>query len=381
MIKAVKEKKQLFFSILSIACAILLMSACNTGTKTDKSANDKVVDPILLLSENETLLQVLDSVSYVPLLEDESYLFSSISKLIVRNNTIYVFDLLGSNSLLCFDLSGNFLFKVGQRGSGPNEYSKLWDFDVDDSNIYLYDIAKKQMLLYDLQGKFVKTRNTHFRGEAFKLLKNGDVLFSLAKGEAGNELLVKTDSAFVIRKVYLKYSDKDQDDKLTNNIFQESEDVVYYNKAVNDTVYSFSRINGEMGKSYIFNFKNSAVPSELKNKYEELSSKRNHEDYIYFFDTPFVVGKTLIGSIFKGKNKATLMYNLESKKFQICEWLPNKLSYRDIFLPLFTDGKMIIGWIDSEIYESLGTKPTLSKQLIDHLNGGGRLLAIYKLAR
>lgn len=80
---------------------------------------------------------------------------------------------------------------------------------------------------------------------------------------------------------------------------------------------------------------------------------------MYFFDTPFVVGKTLFGSIFKGKNKATLIYDLKSKKYQIIEWVSDRLNYKDIFLPLFTDGKQVIGWIDLEIYESLRFKPVL----------------------
>lgn len=56
-----------------------------------------------------------------------------------------------------------------------------------------------------------------------------------------------------------------------------------------------------------------------------------NEDYMYFFDAPFVVGKTLFGSIFKGKNKATLIYDLKSKKYQIIKWMSDRLNYKDVF--------------------------------------------------
>lgn len=132
-------------------------------------------------------------------------------------------------------------------------------------------------------------------------------------------------------------------------------------------------------KTYAFDFGKKTVPVEVKNSYEELSQKRAVNDYIYFFEAPFIVGNTFVGSVYKGKNKGTLVYNLKSDSYIINEWVPNKLDYKDIILPLFTDGKQIVGWLDDEIYQSLKIKPLLCQDNIRHLKEGGHLLVFYNL--
>lgn len=363
--------------LLYSAFVLLLMCACHGAKRGDVITNDHSITEVFQLSNDDANLTLVDSVTYIPLMEDNDYLFSSISKIIVKKDKVYVFDLLGSNSLFCFDITGHFLFKIGQKGEGPQEYLKLWDFDVNDHYVYLYDISRKKMLKYDLQGDFITSRNTTFRASAFKLLDNGEVLFSFEKGEEDNILLVQTDSCFVVQKKILKYADKNCDDKITNNLFQVSGDYVFYNKPVNDTVYLFSKEDGGLVKKYIFDFEKRSVSPNLKNNYEKLVDDRVANDYVYFFDTPFVVGNRLIGSVFKGKNKGTLIYDLKTKKYHINKWIPNELSYRDITIPLFTNGRQIVSWMDDEIFECLKVKPLLTPENLRHLKEGGRLLVIY----
>lgn len=363
--------------IVLMIFVFFVIGSCKRTSSLNNNSVDDTESEVLSISDNDTILNIIDSVTYVPLIEDSNFLFSSISKITIRGNKIYIFDLLGSNSLYCFDTSGVFLFKIGKQGGGPEEYLKLWDFDVNDSHIYMYDINGQKMLKYDLRGHFVQSIKTSFKASAFKLLNNGEVLFSLEKGELNDALLIRADSNLVIQKEFLRYSNDNLDDKITNNLFQESGNDLFYNKSVNDTVYLFSKKNGDLKKKYIFDFKEKSVPLELRNNYDKLVSNRAASEYVYFFDTPFVVRGCLVGSVFKGEDKGTLIYDFKREKYSIVKWIANKLSYKDITLPLFTDGKQIVSWMDYEIFESLKIKPILNEDYIKQMKEGGRLLVFY----
>ena len=365
--------------IILMIFVFFTVCACKRTSSVNNNSVDETESEVLSISDNDTILNIIDSVMYVPLIEDPNFLFSSISKMAIRGNRIYIFDLLGSNSLYCFNTSGVFLFRIGKQGGGPEEYLKLWDFDVNDSNIYMYDINGKKMLKYDLQGHFVQSLKTSFRASAFKLLNNSDILFSLEKGESNDALLIRADSNLVIQKEFLRYSNDNLDDKITNNLFQESGDNLFYNKSVNDTVYLFSKKDGELKKKYVFDFKEKAVPLELKNNYDKLASNRAAAEYVYFFDTPFIVRDRIVGSVFKGGDKGTLIYDFKREKYSIVKWIANELSYKDITLPLFTDGNQIVSWMDYEIFESLKIKPILNEDIIKHMKEGGRLLVFYDI--
>lgn len=356
---------------------ILLLIACKS--KTTNKDNNVTIENISISNSSKLGYSIVDTVTYIPLVENDNFLFSSISKLIIKEDKILILDLLGSNSLLCFDNLGTFLFKVGRQGAGPGEYTKLWDFDVSNSNIYLYDRGKKQMLIYDLDGNFVKTKKSGFRGDSFKLLNNNDFIFSLAKEGKEGPLLVLTDNNLKIKKTYLSYSSENNDDKFNYNLFQTTGNIFLYNKSVNDTVYSFNMENGEMGKALVFDFGKRTVPDELKNSYDKLSEVRGLHNYIYFFETPIIVKNILIGQIFNGKNKGTLIYDMNNHNCEIHDWLPGKLDYKHIFLPISTNENQIIGWMDYEIFESLNVKPILKNEYLEHLKEGGRLLVFYHL--
>ena len=65
----------------------------------------------------------------------------------------------GSLPYMLFDHSGKFLCKVGRVGGGPGEYSgMLYDDFIDEKAglIYLVPMVGKNILVYDLSGKFIK---------------------------------------------------------------------------------------------------------------------------------------------------------------------------------------------------------------------------------
>lgn len=109
--------------------------------------------------------------------ENEESFFVAISKLLVHNDTLYVFDRFGRDLLVSFDRNGNYITTFSQKGGGPKEYVQLWDFDVDSNYVYLYDRATKKcctmttletlskvthLLLEEMLSLFYKIMNSYF---------------------------------------------------------------------------------------------------------------------------------------------------------------------------------------------------------------------------
>jgi hypothetical protein len=85
---------------------------------------------------------------------DES-LIRKIYDVIYFNDRYYVFD--GrQEKILCFDSTGKYLFKILQKGQGPEEYVTLTNFNIDSYNNQLLLLEHYGSLLtFDLEGKFI----------------------------------------------------------------------------------------------------------------------------------------------------------------------------------------------------------------------------------
>ena len=304
-------------------------------------------------------------------------MFSNINKLRIYDNAIYILDIRGANSLLKFDIHGNFITKIGQRGSGPKEYRRLWDFDIDSTSIYLYDRAKMKILIYDHNGQFICENNVPFRIDQMKLLSNNKYLVSLAKEDNLFELIT-TDNKFNIIDKHIFYNEKYNDNKMTDNLYQEVDNLIIYNKPVNDSLYIYDK-SGNMLKCINFDFGKHKVPEELKLNYEELANMRDKEDFIYFYDSPMIIDNILIGNIFKGKYKATLIYDLNTQQFFINEYKPKSIDFNNICFPIFATKKYVISILDITLFENLKKKPNINNTHIRHLEEGGRILCMYHL--
>lgn len=63
------------------------------------------------------------------------------------------------NPCKLFDKKGNFIATVGAFGQGPGEYQNIYDLAIDEKEglIYILGWTTQNILVYDLQGKFLKT--------------------------------------------------------------------------------------------------------------------------------------------------------------------------------------------------------------------------------
>ncbi|MDR1887272.1 MAG: 6-bladed beta-propeller [Prevotellaceae bacterium] len=360
---------------LYLFLAVFCLAGCNSGGN-QQNAGD--IEIYRLDRSNQQLSSALfDSVSFVTLKEDNEF-FSRIDKLIIHGEYIYILDVWSVNSLLVFDNTGAFVRKIGNRGDGPGEYTRLYDFDVDFSFIYLYDYNKMRMLKYDLQGNFINETAVPFFMQGFKVLKNRKYLCAPANGSDKYQV-VCTDSTFKIEASFLPFdNDNFADSKRTDNIFQQFGETISYNRYISDTVYLFST-EGKLINRVLFDFGDKTVPHSLRTSFENFFSG---DDYLFYWDTPVKIHRFWMAfTEGKGFQKSTFLYDTDSGEHYFYEWKlkPGQLDFTDIYRPVFANSQYIVGYMDYQVYKSFKNKPVLDGSAVSILEEGGYVLCFYHL--
>lgn len=133
-----------------------------------------VVDPDdISLKEPTNISVIADNIEYVPLQTADSILIGSLKKMIVWNNQYYIWDQL-TESIFCFDSKGKFIFKLCNRGEGPEEYPRISNFtmDMENGNICIYSDMTRAIYIYTKDGEFLRRDTTPLILTSFAVRKN-----------------------------------------------------------------------------------------------------------------------------------------------------------------------------------------------------------------
>ncbi len=119
-------------------------------------------------------------------------LIGAIKEIKVYKNKIFATDPIGKQ-IFCFDAKGNILYSIKRTGSGPGEFLRLTDFDINSSGqLCLLDIGNGRITLYDLNsGKYLKEFNVRPSSQICSSInKNGFYLFNgMAPQKKSNRIL------------------------------------------------------------------------------------------------------------------------------------------------------------------------------------------------
>ena len=116
-----------------------------------------LVDYIEGEKEDEIALSgLVDSLAYIPLQTPDDLPVDVLLAVKMSSDNIFVMD--RQQKLYRFDSHGRFLNLIGSRGEGPNEYVSAVDFEIDASQdaVYLFDIYRKKIKVYQMSGTFVQ---------------------------------------------------------------------------------------------------------------------------------------------------------------------------------------------------------------------------------
>lgn len=264
-----------------------------------------------------------------------------ITKLIVKNDTLFVLDGYKSKAFFAYTSTGKPLFEYSKLGEAPDEYLFLGDVDVDDNYIYLLDNNSHKILILDKTGSFVKKHNVPARIshiKAFYDLKNKKSsyyfdMYSTEKARLLRHKSTRNDTMMLTPDGMANYN------YCAENSFQSNKDEILYMPSYSSVIYELSEKDGVtnyMNLDFQGLMPDISFFSTLKGKRTEDKFKLMKDGFAYYYSFNANDTHILIGFVYEDKyylcfinrfSQETSIYDLPSQ-FQILTLTNNQLYLR-----------------------------------------------------
>lgn len=322
---------------------------------------------------------IIDTILYIPIETHVDGLFGKVTKLMADDNKIYIFDRNKANALLVFDITGKFLYKAGNKGGGPGEYSLLWNFTIDEHFIYLLANSQKKIIIFDKEGNFIEEKQMPFNAHDIAVSKNGDFIFTYHyniddKRREDKHRVFITNSSFKIEKELFKINDTDSDLAMPF-YFQAFNNKIIFQNYVQDSLIIFDRDNLNYNAISI-DFREHTLPKDLRKDPDTFLKN------IYYFlmePSAFFVGKYLVGTVFLDKKAKPFILDIETNQLYLNL---GKTFYKRLHYPEAEIKGHIASAISGSFYKTLieNQFPQAPKDTHDHLQTDDNVaLILYKL--
>ena len=230
-------KKEILYILL-----VLIFIAC-TSTK-EKQKGTEMGDVVSIpITDMETdygkLSDFAEEIKMIPLEFSDDCILGEIRKIVMSDSCIFVLERANQKGIYVFDHIGKYLYRIGNRGQGPEEFINLSDFSLNEEQrlIYLYDITRTRVLIFSYEGDFIKDIQMNYYADNFEY-QNG--LFYLYRenvfyGDPSYSLVIKDDKGETVNKYYpviekLSY---------TNYcIFQKLDNEILFAEDMRDSIFS-----------------------------------------------------------------------------------------------------------------------------------------------
>lgn len=133
-----------------VVSLILCFISCQTSQESEMKGIPVV------MNTNASIEDFLVKMDMICLETNENCLLGSITKICVDEECYYLKDEF-KRSVFLFAKSGDYISKISQYGSGPNEYLEVSDFEVKNGQIFILSNPNKKILVFDKMGECLKT--------------------------------------------------------------------------------------------------------------------------------------------------------------------------------------------------------------------------------
>lgn len=145
--------------ILPVFVLVMSFSSCREQHRLPVNRSDSDSTSISVDLNDKSKISVFDifsKISVIPLETDSNSVIKQISKVIPYDNRFYILDEKQS-AVLVFDKNGNLERKIQNIGSGPGEYTLLYDICINQFSNELELLNPRGALLsYSLDGEFIR---------------------------------------------------------------------------------------------------------------------------------------------------------------------------------------------------------------------------------
>ena len=373
------KKNNLFLLI-----AWLFLLSCGGSGNRETS-----VDKYISIENAKPLTDVIDTVRYVSLKDDNVIFSGRIDKLMSKGDTIYIFDSRMSKSLSAYKKDGTFLFNVGKLGGGPGEYIELGNFTIDNQYFYCIDNAMRKILVYDINnGAFVRKLDMPIYVDDIALFDNGNFIF-YSDNRSGQAAIHIANRDLKIIDELLHYSEDDYSSMATVSAFTESKDKIVFSCYANDTIVVFDKKSHLDPIRYVVDFGNYRLSKMEKSNQSSMNEAK------YILPPVYITDNMMIGDVnipYPVGNDywmyGAFAYNMSTNQLyqngKIDEILSGKIPMEDkLILPIEgVANNEIISMIDDyERYQDLVKLgfPAAPKHIEQQLKEAEPLLVFYKL--
>lgn len=193
------------FIILTIS--FIFFTSCNKAVKNENLESIKVdikAEPIAVKFKD-----YFSSQKVITLETNKESIFSKIDRITFYDDKIFILDR-KLNSVLVFKENGSFLYKIKNIGRGPEEYTGLMDFTIDEKNknIILYTHRPYGLYIHNMDGSFIK--KIKLNDLYMNMASIDGKMFFLNKDIKKEYLLFDYDIAKNEKEGFLEINDRDE---------------------------------------------------------------------------------------------------------------------------------------------------------------------------
>ena len=196
-----KEILYILLSLIFVACT--LRKEGQKGTEIDDIVSIPITD---METDYGKLSDFAEEVKMIPLEFTDDCILGEIEKIVMSDSCIFIMEGDNQKGIYVFDHTGKYLYRIGSRGQGPEEFVDLSDFSLNEEErlIYLYDLARTKVLVFSFEGDFIKDIQMNYYADNFEY-QNG--LFYLYRenvvyGDPLYSLVIKDDKGKTVNKYY-----------------------------------------------------------------------------------------------------------------------------------------------------------------------------------
>lgn len=316
--------------------------------------------------------------TFVILNENENTMFSYADKIKTYNNKYYILDQSSLRTVVSFKHDGTPDTKYGRVGQGPGEYVFPWDFDIDETGVYVLDTNSKKIIHYTEHGGFLDERKLPFFADAFKRLKNGNFIFNSTPDGKQIPGLIYTDSLMNPIEYSMPYQEGYIGGCSTSEIFRNNNSGFCFYRSPSDSL-AISDENGKIHSFVVFDFLDKSIPQKAKTDY--LAFRRNNQsnNYLRMVNNPIIVSDSIwIGLVENGDSQYTIVFNPFNNQCG-CRKFTGSSSVYDMIEPMFSDNKgSVASLISKELENRCRDYNSLPDTIRNAIDAGNRVLLVNK---
>lgn len=367
-------KKSSFITLI----IIIAFWSCNYNSEKKQSLfviSEKDVTYI-----NDTLIhEIIDSISIIPLEETPECLLGDIRKIQKNNNEYYIMSE-GSNRLseiYRFSHDGRLLNKIGRLGNARSEYIRIGTFFVYDEKVYVADLNKNRIVIYNVDGKYIDcyegNENIKFLHDMFSI-GNNRAIFSYNINFSNDGILyeiIDLKNLTSLHTIPTKYKAEGSFPFIQKEIGIKDESTML-TLPFDNTIYEMNKDNYNLDKRYSLGLFGK-IPSFDTNDYEEVLTALEEAE------TNILCGFYVSNNILLfNSTKGSVLWNTDSNKGL---FLNNGFDLRKMkhfpFFPLsvcYSDEEGFYSIFTSEEFLSM-----LPENILENEKGIRRLIEINKI--